>query len=311
MTFKSCTRSYLFAGLVIVASIAPASTFADEADLENAVKIAQQLPDASGQARKWALRQPKETRVSYRGTVSFDSAGMQTGTMMYPAPNVAGLLAAILTHAAISESLKDSEKSRMQAEADKVLEPYRGILDALPYQRLMQDAIDTLETRLAVRLIHPTEDAMNDWVVEVTPVFFLTQDQSALILENTVVIVPPGASGKEKIQHRVRVVSFPIDETDPADYWLADEGARMKVQSASLLAQSLLIGLETPAASPTEADAFRTIRYREGKSEKVERAEMVREQCDRMVIRNLRGVLISIPVIQHSGPSEKATSCNS
>lgn len=231
--------------------------------------------------------------------------------MMYPAPNVAGLLAAILTHAAIAESVKDSEKSRIQAEADKVLEPYRGVLSTLSYRRLMQDALGTLETTIAIRLIDSPEEAINDGLVEVQPVFFLTQDQSALILDTTIVVIPPGTSSKGKSERSVRVVSSPINEGNPSAYWLEADGARLKQQSANLLAHSLRIGLETSAALPAEEAAFRTIRYLEGKSEKIERAQMVRQQCDRLVIKNLRGMWMSVPVTPHSGTAGRATSCNS
>lgn len=41
---------------------------------------------------------------------------------------------------------------------------------------------------------------------------------------------------------------------------------------------------------------FRTIRYVEGTAEKMERAQLVSEHCGRLVIKTLRGSLMSVPV---------------
>jgi hypothetical protein len=40
---------------------------------------------------------------------------------------------------------------------------------------------------------------------------------------------------------------------------------------------------------------FRTIRYLEGTAEKMERAQLINEHCGRLLIKTLRGSLMSVP----------------
>lgn len=44
-----------------------------------------------------------------------------------------------------------------------------------------------------------------------------------------------------------------------------------------------------------EADRQKTFRYFQGGEKKFERGNLVKDDCDRLIIRNLRGGLISIP----------------
>jgi hypothetical protein len=50
----------------------------------------------------------------------------------------------------------------------------------------------------------------------------------------------------------------------------------------------------TAKASPDAP--HRTVRYRLGGEERMERAQVLSERCDRLLIRNLRGWLMSVPV---------------
>src|SRR6185436_12077332 len=80
------------------------------------------------------------------------------------------------------------------------------------------------------------------WVVESTPVFAMTQDQKAIVMENAVLVYAPGASAAS-YQNLVRVVSQPKPNADPADYWNANQGEKLKDESAILLAHSLDLAL--------------------------------------------------------------------
>jgi hypothetical protein len=48
-------------------------------------------------------------------------------------------------------------------------------------------------------------------------------------------------------------------------------------------------------------DAYRTVRYPQGSSEQIERATLMAQSCDRLVIRNLRGTLMSVPAQDPQG----------
>lgn len=245
----------------------------------------------------WALRLQPDAPVTYHGVASFDEAGMGTAGILYPAPGVAGLLAAIITHGVIVDAAKQKQKDQMQAAADQVLEPYKPSLDKFAHRDLMQRAIAKARLVGEVRLVDPDTDSGRANLVESVPLFKLTQDRKAFILDNLVAIQLPGASLEAAYRTSIRVVSSPIKSDDPEAFWLANDGEQIKDESARLVAESLEVAVNAVANPAAPASApYRTIRYFEGTVEKIERAQVVAEQCERLLIRTLRGNLMSVPV---------------
>lgn len=246
----------------------------------------------------WAARLPAQDKIDYRGAVNFDAAGSGPGTMLYPAPGLAGFLVAVATHAVIINSVRGNEKSKIQLEADKVLLPYQAALSAYDHRTLFQSALEKTATSLAkAEVLEARAAAGGTWVVESAPVFLMTQDQRALILENTVAVFAPGPAAPPVYQNLVRVVSVAEPEDDIASRWNADQGLRLKERSAELLARSFEIAIDAAGApAPGAAATQRTFRYPEGGRERMERAQLVSAGCDRVVIRTLRGWLMSVPV---------------
>ena len=272
-------------------------------------------PAAAGAAeqtaagRTWALKIPSVERVVFRGAVSHDAAGMGTGAMLYPAPNAAGLLAAILTHGLLNEGAKQSQKDKLQSEADEVLRPFRSFLDGFTHSRLIESALPLQRTRDERRPLGPNDSPGPDWTVEVAPVFSMTRDQRALVLDNAVRIYAP-ASADAAYAQTIRVVSHPaaVGEGATAEaiesHWRAEEGRRLLELSAALLAESLDVAMQDSRRQAAAADApQRTFRYAEGSAEKIERASLVEAQCGRLLLRTLRGWLMSVPAAARADPA--------
>jgi hypothetical protein len=250
----------------------------------------------------WALRLPQQDQVAFKGVLNLDGAGQGPGAMLYPAPGVAGLLVAIATHSALVNSSRNDEKSKIEIEADKVLLPYQDVLTGYGQRELLASALPQTVFGHDRKVIGAEEAGGASWVVESTPVFYMTQDQSALVLENQVQIYKPGSTPKQpSYQNMVRVVSQMREHGDLSAYWHDNLGRELKTESASLMAMSLDIALnhaaEATAAPPA---AFRTFRYRQGKQEVVERAQLVNEQCGRSLLKTLRGWLMSVPLLNRS-----------
>lgn len=133
-------------------------------------------------------------------------------------------------------------------------------------------------------------------MLESLPAYAMTQDERALVLDNSVTIHRGGDGSKEAYQAVIRVVSQPRAEEDPQAFWNSNEGVALKEESASLLAHSLELALrDARTAVATDPAGFRTVRYREGAAEKMERAQFIARRCGREVIRTLRGWLMSVP----------------
>ena len=81
--------------------------------------------------------------------------------------------------------------------------------------------------------------------------------------------------------------------------WLADDGAKLKAESFALFGRSLDIALRVAAGDPAPADVpFKSFHYYEGVSEKVERAQLVSETCERQLLKTLRATFLSVPTMR-------------
>jgi hypothetical protein len=161
----------------------------------------------------------------------------------------------------------------------------------------MQRGLDRTSTGGRKALVSSSQQPAAGKVIESGLVFSMTQDQRALVLDNSLSIRAANAAAAS-YQNVVRVVSGPIGELYPQPYWTANEGEKLWRLSAGLLAHSLDLALDAASLEKEKSYPQKTFRYREGMADKIERAELIREYCDRIVIRTLRGYLMSVPQLQ-------------
>lgn len=268
------------------------------------VFAAEQAAPATGLAML-AIKPLEIKQIVYRGMANFDHAGIGTGAMLYPVAGPEGLVAAILTHGIIASSAKQQQKDQIQTDADKVLLPYRPVLDAFSPRELMKRTIAQSSTGLHATLIEDAGDHGAEAIAENQPVFSLTPDQSALVLDNAISLRLQGRAPKNGYHNSVRIVSPAKKMDDPVAFWTDNGGEKLKEESARLVAESLVIALRD-ALSDTEATKlpYRTVRYQLGGKEQIERAQVLDNQCGRMLIRTLRGALMSVPA---ANPEDSAT----
>jgi hypothetical protein len=241
----------------------------------------------------WSLSLPDSEKVVFHGQTSFDKAGQEPGTMLYPAPGLAGFIVALATHAAVVKEQIKEQRSAIKAEADRILLPFRKTLEAFSYGELAERAFPAAS---GVSWLGSAARPQSGLLISSAPVFYMTQDQSALIVDNTVSVFRAG-SEQPVYTNTVRVVSRAVEVANEAVFWQRDGGQRLRETSAALFRESVEIAREhalAPAA--TVAGAQRTFRYLEGKEEVIERAVPLSEHCDRALVRNLRGWLMSIPL---------------
>lgn len=289
---KRWLRTIVLAACVIGGLLATTFVFADVVAVARPPAV---LPGFITNS-KWLLRLPLDEPVVYRGVVGFDGAGANSPSILYPAPNLVGLLAAVLTHGAIIESTKNDQKSKLQQDADKVLSPYRDILAKFSSRDLLRRALTKTANSANGASIEKSEDSGSVVVVASDPVFSLTQDQKAIVLDNTIDIQLPGTSSVAAYRNVIRIVSMPLNVAEPSSLWLANDGQQLKDESVELVAVSIdIASLDAAIGTSQESLPYRTVRYREGSVEKMERAQILNNRCGRLLIRTLRGMLLSVP----------------
>lgn len=242
------------------------------------------------------LKLPKTDRVAFSGELDFQGADVGSGSILYPAPNAAGLIAALITHGLIVESQKSSQRTEAQKRADRIMEPFSPALENFSYPELAHPWLSGDSPSSPKRL---AEDAASqekgEWLIESAPVFLMAQDHRSLVLDNQVSIRTPGASEEAVQQVRVQIVSPPEESQDPTAAWTTDKGRKLKETCSRLFTESMDIALGVKADSTADRP-FRTVRYLAGNAEKMERAQVIDKRCGRLLIKNLRGTLMSVPV---------------
>lgn len=237
------------------------------------------------------LSMAQQAAPAWRGISADEAAGAQGLGMLYPAPNAAGLLAAILTHALLVQGGREAERQARQKQADLVLAPHADTIAALTAERLLE------ATRQ--RLAPPLLESAQGLVVQMQPSFALAPDHRTLVLDNVVRVHAVDTPAVARFENIVRVVSDPRSEADPAAAWGTDAGQPLRDEAAALLAHSTEIALARLAAA--DPDAFRTQRYAFGDTRKMERGQPVAQGCGRVVLRTLRDGLMSVPVQPEAG----------
>ena len=246
---------------------------------------------AAAQAVLW-LKLPLVPEVSWRGMLSTEGTGVGGGPqLLYPAPGVVGLLAAIFTHAAISQSVQSSQRKAEQEAADRVLEPYRDALRNWTAADLWDAAVLAAPPGLKLQRWDPAANPQP--AVDVVPVFTLSQDEGVLLADVAIKHGAAAASGAAEVL--VRVVSSPHAAADARSHWSADESRRLKDAAARMLAHAIELAERHPATAASDAP-MRTHRYLQGGSERSERAQLLAGDCARAVLRTLRGGLLSVPL---------------
>ena len=248
-------------------------------------------------ARSWSLKLPADDKLVFSGALNSDGAGVNSPSILYPAPSVGGFIAAVITHGLIVESQKIRQQKKAQEDADKVLDPYQSILSLITYPQLARPWVEKMQPGSGRRLVSATESPQSDaWLIEATPVFLMAQDRRTLSLDSLVSMRAPGTTENTGLQYRIRVISPVVESEDSAGAWSSDAGKKLNEVSAWLFSESLNIATQMAIEGTDKNDRpFQTIRYLEGTTEKMERAQLISAHCGRLLIKTLRGSLMSVP----------------
>jgi hypothetical protein len=233
------------------------------------------------------------TEVSWRGIPKLDGSADAAGGILYPAPSLLGFLAAVLTHAAVSSAAQSAEQQKAQRVADTVLAPFAASLTTWTADALWRAALATPVAPATATLADSLP--ADGWRAEATPRFALAPDAGTLVLDLGAKLQGPGATSLDLV---IRVVSTPPSVPDWRKHWADDNALALRETAATLLAHALaLAGDEARRrdSSGAEQPPFQTHRYRLGTLMRSERSQLIAKHCDRVVLRTLRGGLLSAP----------------
>jgi hypothetical protein len=247
-------------------------------------------------AAVWCLKPAEADPVVFHGVEEADPHAVNQPSILYTAPNAAGILVEIALHGAIVGGMRDHKRQAAIAAADKMLEPYRPVLDGFRSKELYDRVLDARAPDGASSLACSTPVSASAWVVETTSGFAMTQDQTTLIVESAFVMHPPGSPKATPGTYVVRVIGTPFNVADPQEMWTEEDGRKLKEESVALLGEAMAIALRLAAGEVVPADApYKTYRYVEGGLELMQRVQVASESCERALLKTLRGDMWSVP----------------
>ena len=249
---------------------------------------------------------PGTEPVAFRGMIDRDAAGLGAGAMMYPGnAGLAGLLVGILTHSVLLEGQKSAQLQQLQQAADRVLDPFRGRLAELTHRDLGELAVAQLPESSRPQLA-PEGAPVTGWTLQMAPVFTMTRDGRALVLDNAVAL-HTGNPSQPAFQTVVRVVSNARNGEDAKEAWGEAGAAAVIDEGSALLAHSIRLALEGARSSGDEGPQ-RSFRYVLGGQSQVERAHLIETACHRATVKTLQGWLMSFPLA--SPPGDMPSTCS-
>jgi hypothetical protein len=245
-----------------------------------------------------SLRAPKEELASFAAIANEDSAAGQPGAILYPGPLPVAVVA-VFVHGAYESHRQAAEKSARDNLSALVLAPYLPSLSRITNSELMSRALEGLATHGDKVLIRFSEQPGPGWLIECSPKFFMTQDARALVLQNFIVIHSPDAASAATFKNTVEVVGPARHSVgaDSNDTWVVDDGMVLAAASVDLLRESLSLAISDVRGDfAAQGGAYRTVRYPRGGAEKMERAQILRESPQQLILKTLHGWIMSVPV---------------
>jgi hypothetical protein len=246
-------------------------------------------------SRLIGIRSSASGRVVFSGVANNDVAA-GAGGMLY-GPGLIGAVATLALQGIFTSAAQNAQKTKLQIEADKVLLPYVDALEKFEYPDLMERSVKDLSSKIRIAKDGVRSD--NEWMLDVIPSFRMTQDQSAFMVESIVSFYSPSNNVTEKPDHRstVRVWSSPELGTDTTGLWAENDAERIKGLTANLTKQSIEIALNDWSQKEKMDQLEHTsVRFMQGKVQNIERAQILDQQCDRILMRTLRNQLVSAPL---------------
>ena len=153
-----------------------------EQNIEQTVEI---LP---ADKSKVYIRFPAEEEIQFFGQIPTDEENEKSSPAAYPGYNAATFLVGLAVHAAAQSGINAAKEEKRRNLANKVLDKYRGVLDRINSESVVDTGHSFVIDEKTVNVFHSAHNVNvnNVFMADVRPSFFLTQDEETLILVNEI-----------------------------------------------------------------------------------------------------------------------------
>jgi|GEM_PF-1264409 len=260
------------------------------------------------------LKYNEKSPFIFIGKIDVNKANGAATPILYPGDNALIFFTAILAHAAINSGIDHSRLSKEQEDANKVFDDYQ------PYIQKFNNTDSVVIPQLKVALAEKNTDVVfltdknlksgAQWEMDVSPIFFMTQNLGSLILYNKILLQEnfaddskkpkKTASSNKKTANKneriVVVISDPIAIPDYKHFWSDNEGSQFLDTLKKMYKESLSLVIANRLGNQRAEGAEQiTVRYMEDGVKKVERGYVISSDCKRTLFESLSGEIKSVP----------------
>ncbi|WP_025821354.1 hypothetical protein [Shewanella marina] len=243
-----------------------------------------------------------QEKVELIGVVKSSSKSGNSTDMLYVGATPLDFFAGIIAHGIVAESIKNSNKNKIQENANKNIEPYINLIQDIKNSDLTRKYLVNKPSKYT--FIHYSENNINihndSLVLEITPIFLMNENQNTLILRNLFTIFKKNQINKSlkkrKVIYQNQIEVFSQETTSDSiyKYWTKNNGENIKTQLYNLFSLSVNI-LSKQINSKGKKYTSENIQYFNGTDYTFERSQIIEINCDRIIIKTLRGWIKSIP----------------
>ena len=209
----------------------------------------------------------------------------------------AGLLAQILTHAAISNSIQKKKSIAKQESANLVLEEYIDFISRIDHDTLVDNFV-RMSLDKAYQVQRASEIAAlpeGDLIVKVSPQYSLSSDQRSMMLKMEVRAYLSSVTQNSEKPRSVKVISDRIELTSVFDKWVEGSPTYFEKTAYKLFAEGLDLVIDDFFLDDLDDLApQKTYSYMFGERKNYERGSLLRRSCNRTFLRNLKQDLVVI-----------------
>lgn len=239
----------------------------------------------------------KQEKVPFYGILK-TQVGTEASSIYYSGDaGVAGFLGQIFVHAAIANKAQESQLSKQQKAADKVLEDYQSYIEQVTYSSLLDSTANTIKLdHIRLNIIDSTSTITNGLIIESLPVFYISQDKTTIIIKHHLRATYASMPDQIVFENSSKIISPAIEINDGIDSWKYRNGEQFFATTKQLYHDSLNLLIQDMYQLLKSNEQEKTYKYYIGKEKHYIRGNMINNNCKNIILRGLQGNLVVLPV---------------
>ena len=259
------------------------------------VSVQQSIATNQQEIPRLLLIKDSQEIAPFYGLLESNPGGASTPIMYSGAAGLAGLLAQVLTHAAIANQAQNDALSKEQQASNLVLKNYDEYIKANTKQSFFANALSSVNVpTVQLGLIQPSKILDGMLIVDSLPVFYLSQDEGSIVIKHHIKVYYSHSPDELLFENMAKVISKPIVVSENNNIWLVGDGKLFSDTTHQLYNISLEFLIKDFYKFLDASESNKTHKYYIGGKKFYVRGALVLDDCNGKAIRNLKGNIVVV-----------------